>query len=157
MNKYYSDKKVLKILFVINVMLLICIIIALIYKMYYKSTYNAVVEPIPERVTFALIIVYAVLAFVMLPIWYHSLNYSVSHEEIIIQSGVFIKKVIRLRTSAVQYVTIVKCRILPKVNLNILLMSVYGKMLVMRFLSSDDLEEIVRIVRFGSEGKKELC
>lgn len=157
MNKYYSDKTILKILIVINVIMLICIIIALIYKLYYKNTYNAVVEPIPERVTFALIIVYAFLAFVMLPIWYCSLNYSVSHEEIIIQSGVFIKKVIRLRTSDVQYVTIVKCRILPKVNLNILLMNVYGKMLVMRFLSSDDLEEIVRIIRFGSEGKKELC
>ena len=154
MNKYYSDKTVLKIQVVINVMLLFCIIIALIYKTYYKNTYNAVVEPIPEKVTFSLIIVYAFLAFVMLPIWYCSLNYAVSSEEIILQSGVLIKKVIRLRTSDVQYLTTVKCRFLPKINLNFLLMNVYGKMLAMKFLSSDDLEEIVRIIRSVPEGKK---
>lgn len=154
LDKYYTDKNVLKILYVINIIAIICIIILVIYKLYYKITYSVVSNSISGMSALALVIVYAFLAFVMLPIWYCSLNYSVSSEEIIIQSGVLIKKVVCLRTSDVQYLTTVKCRFLPKINLNFLLMNVYGKMLAMKFLSSDDLEEIVRIICSVSEGKK---
>lgn len=157
MVKYYADKYILKFLFVINTIVLFCIMILIVYKKYYKNTENVLPESIPVTTVFALVIVYALFAFVMLPIWYRSLNYSVSPEEIIIQSGVISKAVTYLKTSEIQYVTTVKCRILPKVNLNFLLMDVYGKKLIMKFLSTENLEEIVKSIRFESEGKKKLC
>lgn len=157
MVKYYADKELIKFLSVINVIVLYCIIILIIYQEYYRNIENVLPESIPVTTVFALVIVYALLAFVMLPIWYRSLNYSVSPEEIIIQSGVISKAVTYLKTSEIKYVTTVKCRILPKINLNFLLMDVYGKKHIMKFLSTENLEEIVKIIRFESEGMKKLC
>jgi len=156
LKQYYSDKRTLNILNVINILLFICIIIGLIYKMYSIKELFRVTELIVEIVVFTLITAYAILAFVMLPIWYRSLCYCVSSEEIIIYSGVIVKRTTYIKTDLIQYTTVVKSPACFGANFNFLLMNVCGKRLVMKFLSLQDMEEINKIIQSKLESKGSL-
>lgn len=156
MIKYKSDKNILKFLIVISILLLICIIIAIIYYLYFKIACYKDCKWIIRIVAFSLITTYAALAFVMLPMWYRSLCYFVSSEKIIIESGIFVKKRIYVRTDQIQYVTVIKCARLFKNNINILLINVYGKRIIIPFLSLHDMEEINKIIHSQLEGKSSL-
>ena len=157
MVEYKTDKSVLNILIVINIFIEICIILNVIYEKYIKMTYLDGYEMIMRAAAIALIITYAVFAFVMLPLWYCSLDYFVASREIIIQSGIFVKKRIYVRTDAIQYIVLVKCPLMFKTNINIILMNVYGERIKMPFLSLHDMEEISKIIQLQLKQKRGLC
>ncbi|MBP1548624.1 MAG: PH domain-containing protein [Oscillospiraceae bacterium] len=157
MIKYKSDKNALTLLIVINILIEICIISLTIYKLYIKKTYSNDYELLMHIAAYALIITYAIFAFVMLPLWFCSLRYFVSSEKIIIQSGVLVKKRIYVRTEAIQYIVVVKCPVVFKVNINIILINVFGNRINLPFLSLHDVEEISKIIQFKLERKNDLC
>lgn len=156
-NNYYMDKQIIRILFVINLILYICITSVLIYKLYYKSTLNNTIISVVRISGIGLITAYTIMTFIILPLRHSSMCYSVSPEKIIIHSGVIIKKKICVKTSAIQYITIVRCPISDRINFNFLLMNVYGKTLNLKFLSLNDMEKIVNILQPVLKGKNYLC
>ena len=155
--KYYGDKSILKILTVISIIIQICIIIIIIYEVY-----NNVVRSIPLKLvyvvtTFVLITAYAITSLVILPLWFRSLCYVVSSDEIIIHSGVLVKKVIRVKVTDIHYTSVIKIPVWVNKTMNFLLINLCGKRVLLKFLCSQDMEEIDRIIRGRSEGNGRIC
>ena len=151
MKKNYADKKSLNFLRVVTFVIIICIIVALKYLMYYmEQRYPEYYLPtkftVPEIIVWiiiaALITAYVVFLFIILPMWYSSVCYMVSSDEIVIRSGVIFKNTTYVKTDSVQYTAMVKCPLSKHTSFNFLLINAYGGKLAMMFLSSSELEEI---------------
>ena len=165
MNKYYVDKKSLNFLRVVAFVIIICIIIAIKYLMYYIERrypeYYLTTKPtVPEIIVWviiaALITAYVVFLFIILPMWYNSVCYMVSSEEIVIRSGVIFNNTTYVKTDSVQYTATVKCPLSKHTSFNFLLINAYGGKLIMMFLSSFELEEINKKIQSGMKGGGEI-
>lgn len=156
MKKYYADKRSLNFLRVVIFLIIICITIAIKYLLYYlEGRYPEYYLPtkftVPEIIAWILIAVlitaYVVFLFIILPMWYRSVCYIVSADEIIIKSGVIFSSTTYVKISSVQYTTTVKCPLSKYTSFNFLLINAYGGRLIMMFLSSSDLEKINRKIQ----------
>ncbi len=151
MKKYYADKNSLNFLRVVAFVLLICISFVLIYYLYCTKTSNselylqtnfAVYEIIVWILIAALITAYVVFLFIILPMWYRSVSYVITPDEIIISSGVIFRNTTYVKIASVQYTATVRCPLSNYTSFNFLLINAYGGRLVMMFLSSSDMEKI---------------
>ncbi len=156
MKKYYADKRSLKFLRAATLLIIACIIIALKYLLYYLEEhfpdYFSIPQiTVPEIIIWAVIILlvtaYVIFLMIILPLWYRSVSYTVSAEEIVIRSGIFIKNTSCIKMSAVQYTTAVCMPLSKYTSFNFLFINAYGGRLVCTFLSSSDMEEIAKIIR----------
>ncbi len=149
MKKYKLDKHPQYILNVIIFILTNCIVITIKYLEYIKLGDIAYVSTIIDIVVVILYIGYAATAFVILPLWFQSVCYTVTQDEIILKSGILFSHTIYVKISAIQYLTVVKAPLYNRINMNILLINAYGGRLAMLFLSYENLEEIYnRISRY---------
>jgi len=156
MKKYYADRKSLKFLRVFTFLLIICIIIALKYLLYFLEAkfpdYFAIAKvTVPEIIVwiFAALLVtaYVVFLLIILPLWYRSVSYTLSSDEIIIRSGVFMNTSTYVKMSAVQYITTVSMPFSRYTSFNFLLINAYGGQLAMMFLSRSDMEDIYKKIQ----------
>lgn len=156
MKKYYADRKSLKFLRAATFLLIACIIIVLKYLLIYLEgrfpDYFALPKiSVPEIIAWALVILlvtaYVIFLMIILPLWYRSVSYMVSSEEIIIRSGVFVRNTVCIKTSAVQYTTAVSLPLAKYTGFNFLFINAYGGRLLCYFLSSADMEEIDKKIR----------
>ena len=163
MKKYYADKRSLKFLRVMTFLLIICIIIGLKYLLYYLEShfpqyFDIPRITVPEIIIWAFIILlvtaYVIFLLIILPLWYRSVSYTLSDDEITIRSGIFFKNITFIKMSSVQYTTAISMPFSKYTSFNFLLISAYGGRLVCFFLSSSDIEEISRKIRqyLGSRG-----
>ncbi len=156
MKKYYSDRRSLNFLRVFTLLLIICIIIALKYLLYFLQArypeYFALAKfTVPEIIIWIFIILlvtaYVVFLMIILPLWYRSVSYTISSDEIILRSGVFFKNTTYVKISAVQYTTTISMPFSRFTGFNFLLINAYGGQLVMMFLSHSDMEEIYKKIQ----------
>ncbi len=144
MKKYKLDNQAIKLLNVILFILTICIMFFVKYVQYTKIGEIRYIPIIANAVILALCITYAIIAFIILPLWFRSVCYTVTQDEIIIKSGVLLRRTVYVKISAVQYLTAVKGPLSGHINLNFLLINAYGGRLYLMFLSSKDMEEIYK-------------
>jgi len=156
MKKYYADKTSLNFLRVFAFFALSGIIIGLRYLLnYLEETFPQYfivsTKSIPEIVIWGLIIfvagVYVIYILIFLPMWYNSLSYSVSAEEIIVRAGVINKNIHFMKMSAVQYVTVIQMPFSAVTSFNFLVVSAHGGRLVFMFLSPKDAVETAEKIR----------
>ena len=156
MKKYYADKRSLKFLRVTTFILIICIIIALKYLLYYlESHFPAYFDipkiTVPEIIVWAFIILlvtaYVIFLLIILPLWYRSVSYTLSDDEMIIRSGIFFKNISFVKMSSIQYTTSISMPLSKYTSFNFLMINAYGGRLVCFFLSSSDMEEISKKIR----------
>lgn len=156
MKKYYADKKSLKFLRALTLLIIAIIIIALKYLLYYLEDhfpdYFSIPQiTIPEIIVWAVIILlvtaYVIFLMIILPLWYRSVSYTVSSEEIVICSGILTKNTSCIKMSAIQYTTSVSMPLSKYTSFNFLFINAYGGRLVCPFLSSLDMEEIAKKIR----------
>ena len=156
MKKYYADRKSLKFLRVFTFLLIICIITALKYLLYFLEArypdYFAIPKfTVPEIIIWILIgllvTAYVIFLMIILPLWYRSVSYTLSADEIIIRSGVYFSNTVYVKMSSVQYTTTVSMPLSKYTSFNFLLINAYGGRLVMMFLSHSDMEEIHKKIR----------
>ncbi|MDE6762847.1 MAG: PH domain-containing protein [Oscillospiraceae bacterium] len=156
MKKYYADRKSLKFLRVFTFLLIICIIIALKYLLYFLEArypdYFALAKiTIPEIIIWIfiglLVTAYVVFLMIILPLWYRSVSYALSSDEIVMRSGVFFSNTVYVKMSSIQYTTTVSMPLSKYTSFNFLLINAYGGRLVMMFLSHSDMEEIHKKIR----------
>lgn len=156
MKKYYADRKSLKFLRAATFLIIACIIIALKYLLIYLERrfpeyFDLPQITVPEIIVWAfallLVIAYVVFLMIILPLWYRSVSYIVSSEEIIIRSGIFVRNTVCIKTSAVQYTTAVSLPLAKYTGFNFLFINAYGGRLLCYFLSSSDIEEIDKKIR----------
>lgn len=156
MKKYYADRKSLKFLRVFTFLLIICIIIALKYLLYFLEAkypdYFAMPKfTVPEIIVWIfiglLVTAYVIFLMIILPLWYRSVSYTLSADEIVIRSGVFFSNTVCVKMSSIQYTTTVSMPLSKYTSFNFLMINAYGGRLVMMFLSHSDMEEIHRKIR----------
>ena len=154
MKKYKSDNSSIKFLRVFIIVIIICIIIAIKYLLYYierSDKYFTIESNAPEIIGWifiaALITAYVVFLFIILPMWYRSVYYVITPDEIIIKSGAIFKNTTYIKISTVQYISTVKCPLSEYTSFNFLLINAYGGRLAMMFLSVSDLEEISKKIQ----------
>ncbi len=154
MDKYYLDKNALAILNVIIICISVCIIVVIKYLLYYKlAEYNAVKLAI-EIVAAGLVTIYVVWLLIILPMWYRSVCYTLSKDELRINSGVVLRKLICVKLADVQYIETLKVPIFYKASLNFLLINISGKRVVLKYLSNAHLEELYnKLIQFGKDRK----
>ena len=156
MKKYYADRKSLKFLRVFTFLLIICIIAALKYLLNFLEArypdYFALAKiTVPEIIIWIfiglLVTAYVVFLMIILPLWYRSVSYTLSSDEIVIHSGVFFTNTIYVKMSSIQYTTTVSMPLSKYTSFNFLLINAYGGRLVMMFLSHSDMEDIHKKIR----------
>ncbi len=156
MKKYYADRKSLNFLRVFTFLLIICIIIALKYLLYFLEArypdYFALAKiTVPEIIIWIfialLVTAYVIFLMIILPLWYRSVSYTVSADEIVLRSGIFINGTTYVKMSSVQYMTTISTPFSRYTSFNFLLINAYGGRLVMMFLSHSDMEEIYKKVQ----------
>lgn len=156
MKKYYADKKSLKFLRVVTFIIIAAIIIGLKYLLDYLQerfpAYFSIPKiTIPEIIIWAIVILlltaYVIFLLIILPLWYKSVSYGVSSDEIIIRSGIFVKNTCYIKMSSVQYTTAVSMPFSKYTSFNFLIISAYGGRLVCSFLSLSDMAEISRKIQ----------
>lgn len=156
MKKYYADRKSLKFLRVFTFLLIICIITALKYLLNFLEAkypdYFAIAKmTVPEIIIWIfiglLVTAYVIFLMIILPLWYRSVSYTLSSDEIVIRSGVFFSNTVYVKMSSIQYTTTVSMPLSKYTSFNFLLINAYGGRLVMMFLSHSDMEEIHKKIR----------
>lgn len=156
MKKYYADKKSLKFLRVMTFLIISGIIIALNYLLEYLENrfpdyFSIPKVTIPEIIIWAIVILlltaYVIFLMIILPLWYRSVSYEVSSDEVIIKSGIFVKNTCYIKMSSIQYTTAISMPFARYTSFNFLLISAYGGRLICFFLSSSDMAEISRKIQ----------
>ena len=151
MKKYYADKKSLNVLRVITFVIIIGIIIGLKYLLYYfERRYPDYFLParftVPEVIVWIvialLVTAYVVFLLIILPLWYRSVCFTVSADEIVLRSGVIFRNISYIKMSSVQYTTTICMPFSKHTSFNFLLINAYGGRLILMFLSYSDLTEI---------------
>ncbi len=135
MKTYLPDKKAL---FTLRVILaLLAVVLTLIVKAYIPVDILVVI--------FGTAIATAAIFFIFiyLPLYFSSLRYESTPEEVTRHSGVFMKSHQTVQFSAVQYTTVVKTHLSRYTGMNFIVFFVYGGQLQLLFLRSSDMDEIL--------------
>lgn len=134
MKHYYADKTCLNIL---KILILSVTFILLAVTVYFLSF-------IPIVMILLCIIFLAVgffTAIIYLPIYFKNLNYYVSNDRIIKESGFYFKKKQIIRIDKIQFTTSVSTPFSKLTGLNFIVLYAYGGMMTVMFLSDHDFAE----------------
>ena len=131
MKHYYADKTCLNIL---KILILSVTFILLAVTVYFLSF-------IPIVMILLCIIFLAAgffTAIIYLPIYFKNLNYYVSNDRIIKESGFYFKKKQIIRIDKIQFTTSVSTPFSKLTGLNFIVLYAYGGMMTVMFLSDHD-------------------
>ena len=134
MKHYYADKTCLNIL---KILILSVTFILLAVTVYFLSF-------IPIVMILLCIIFLAAgffTAIIYLPIYFKDLNYYVSNDRIIKESGFYFKKKQIIRIDKIQFTTSVSTPFSKLTGLNFIVLYAYGGMMTVMFLSDHDFAE----------------
>lgn len=134
MKHYYADKTCLNIL---KILILSVTFILLAVTVYFLSF-------IPIVMILLCIIFLAAgffTAIIYLPIYFKNLNYYVSNDRIIKESGFYFKKKQIIRIDKIQFTTSVSTPFSKLTVLNFIVLYAYGGMMTVMFLSDHDFAE----------------
>ena len=134
MKHYYADKTCLNIL---KILILSVTFILLAVTVYFLSF-------IPIVMILLCIIFLAAgffTAIIYLPIYFKNLNYYVSNDRIIKESGFYFKKKQIVRIDKIQFTTSVSTPYSKLTGLNFIVLYAYGGMMTVMFLSDHDFAE----------------
>ncbi|MEI2989083.1 MAG: PH domain-containing protein [Oscillospiraceae bacterium] len=134
MKHYYADKTCLNIL---KILILSVTFILLTVTVYFLSF-------IPIVMILLCIIFLAAgffTAIIYLPIYFKNLNYYVSNDRIIKESGFYFKKKQIIRIDKIQFTTSVSTPFSKLTGLNFIVLYAYGGMMTVMFLSDHDFAE----------------
>lgn len=134
MKHYYADKTCLNIL---KILILSVTFILLAVTVYFLSF-------IPIVMILVCIIFLAAgffTAIIYLPIYFKNLNYYVSNDRIIKESGFYFKKKQIIRIDKIQFTTSVSTPFSKLTGLNFIVLYAYGGMMTVMFLSDHDFAE----------------
>ena len=134
MKHYYADKTCLNIL---KILILSVRFILLAVTVYFLSF-------IPIVMILLCIIFLAAgffTAIIYLPIYFKNLNYYVSNDRIIKESGFYFKKKQIIRIDKIQFTTSVSTPFSKLTGLNFIVLYAYGGMMTVMFLSDHDFAE----------------
>lgn len=137
MRIYKPDKKGLRLLRVI--ILLLSVIVIFVARHYIP------VNVVVFIIALALATMDIFVLFIYLPMFFASLRYEATGDEIIKYSGVFIKTRQSVRLDTVQYTTVITTPFAQYTGLNFLILFVYGGQLRLLFLRQSDALELMRI------------
>ena len=134
MKHYYADKTCLNIL---KILILSVTFILLAVTVYFLSF-------IPIVMILLCIIFLAAgffTAIIYLPIYFKNLNYYVSNDRIIKESGFYFKKKQIIRIDKIQFTTSVSTPFSKLTGLNFIVLYAYGGMMTVMFLSDHEFAE----------------
>ncbi|MGN1480414.1 PH domain-containing protein [Porcipelethomonas sp.] len=141
MKHYYADKTCLNIL---KFLILVLTFILLALTAYFLSF-------IPIVMITLCIIFFAVgffLALIYLPVYFKNLNYYVSDDKIIKESGFYFRKKQIIRLNKIQFTTSVSTPFSRLTGLNFIILYAYGGIMTVMFLSDRDFAELTYNLRF---------
>ena len=134
MKHYYADKTCLNIL---KILILSVTFILLAVTVYFLSFITIVM--------ILLCIIFLAAGFftaiIFLPIYFKNLNYYVSNDRIIKESGFYFKKKQIIRIDKIQFTTSVSTPFSKLTGLNFIVLYAYGGMMTVMFLSDHDFAE----------------
>lgn len=104
-----------------------------IFPVLYTNSYDFIVYYILGRRFFT--------AIIYLPIYFKNLNYYVSNDRIIKESGFYFKKKQIIRIDKIQFTTSVSTPFSKLTGLNFIVLYAYGGMMTVMFLSDHDFAE----------------
>jgi uncharacterized membrane protein YdbT with pleckstrin-like domain len=84
------------------------------------------------------------VVFIYLPLYFSSLRYIADDTEIKKISGVFFKTSQSIKYSSIQYSTVVSSVFSKLIGFNFIIFYVYGGRIVLLFLKSNDMDEILK-------------
>lgn len=134
MKHYYADKTCLNIL---KILILSVTFILLAVTVYFLSFIPIVM------ILLCIIFLDAgfFTAIIYLPIYFKNLNYYVSNDRIIKESGFYFKKKQIIRIDKIQFTTSVSTPFSKLTGLNFIVLYAYGGMMTVMFLSDHDFAE----------------
>lgn len=89
-------------------------------------------------------LIFILTAFAGLPLYFSQASYYVSGQEIVRAAGFFVRNRQFMKTSAIQYVTLIRTPFSQQTGLNFVLINALGGHLLLPFLSRRDAEDILR-------------
>lgn len=135
MKHYYADKTCLNIL---KIFILSVTFILLAVTVYFLSF-------IPIVMILLCIIFFSAgffTAIIYLPVYFKNLNYYVSNDKIIKESGFYFRKKQIIRINKIQFTTSVSTPFSKLTGLNFIVLYAYGGMMTIMFLSDRDFAEL---------------
>lgn len=135
MKHYYADKTCLNIL---KILILSLTFILLVVTVYFLSFIPIIMIPL-------CIIFFGAgffMAMVYLPVYFRNLNYYVSEDKIIKESGFYFRKKQIIRINKIQFTTAVSTPFSELTGLNFIVLYAYGGMMTVMFLSDRDFAEL---------------
>lgn len=143
MRHFYPDRRCISVLRA--VILSIGLVIFAVIRYYVRSEKAVFISgAIIAGICFAVMFVY-------LPLYFSTLKYTATDKEIIRSSGVFIRLNQSVSYSSIQYTTVINTIFSRFTGLNFMIFFVFGGRFRLMFLSSEDMEDILRLS--GSSGK----
>lgn len=135
MKHYYADKTCLNIL---KILILSITFILLAVTVYFLSFIPIIMIPLS-------IIFFGTgffMAMIYLPVYFRNLNYYVSEDKIIKESGFYFRKKQIIRINKIQFTTAVSTPFSKLTGLNFIVLYAYGGMMTVMFLSDHDFAEL---------------
>lgn len=135
MKHYYADKTCLNIL---KILILSITFILLVVTVYFLSFIPIIMIPL-------CIIFFGTgffIAMIYLPVYFRNLNYYVSEDKIIKESGFYFRKKQIIRINKIQFTTAVSTPFSKLTGLNFIVLYAYGGMMTVMFLSDRDFAEL---------------
>lgn len=135
MKHYYADKTCLNIL---KILILSVTFILLAVTVYFLSFIPIIMIPLS-------IIFFGTgffMAMIYLPVYFRNLNYYVSEDKIIKESGFYFRKKQIIRINKIQFTTAVSTPFSKLTGLNFIVLYAYGGMMTVMFLSDHDFAEL---------------
>ncbi len=135
MKHYYADKTCLNIL---KILILSITFILLAVTVYFLSFIPIIMIPL-------CIIFFGTgffIAMIYLPVYFRNLNYYVSEDKIIKESGFYFRKKQIIRINKIQFTTAVSTPFSKLTGLNFIVLYAYGGMMTVMFLSDRDFAEL---------------
>ncbi len=135
MKHYYADKTCLNIL---KILILSLTFILLVVTVYFLSFIPIIMIPL-------CIIFFCTgffMAMIYLPVYFRNLNYYVSEDKIIKESGFYFRKKQIIRINKIQFTTAVSTPFSKLTGLNFIVLYAYGGMMTVMFLSDRDFAEL---------------
>lgn len=90
--------------------------------------------------------------FILLPLYFAKCSFTIGQNGATKHGGIFFTTASHVKKSSVQYVTVVKTPLSKLTAMNFIIIHVLGGIVILNFVSSDDVDEIDVIMKNWAEG-----
>lgn len=141
MQSYSIDRRAQYVLQIL--LLVLAILIALLLWIFLTFIPNWLLWTL----SFALVGIACIVSFIWLPLWFDSVEYTISDTHITKKSGVFMRHEQVMRTKALQYSAIWRLPGSKVTGFNFIPLHAYGGTIILAFLKQKDAMEIEAFLR----------